>query len=121
MIATLPPGTRVVPVLNAPDDWRAEFIAHEVERACVGHCFSYANYEPPSQEFRIRVHSGSPIVTPSSADAEDMLRANYVVKVSDLPLTAIYQCDDSNFIRLCSTPLVPGESVQKTIDTAGDD
>jgi hypothetical protein len=118
VVATLPSGSRVVPVLNAPDDWRAEFIYHSVERACIGRCFSYANYEPASQEFRVRVQPGSPIVTSSSDEAEAMARGDYLVKTSDPPLTAIYQCDDSDFTKLCAITLQPGETEEKTIDSA---
>lgn len=120
VVATLPVGSRIVPVLNAPDDWRAEFIYHVVERACIGHCFSYANYEPPSQEFRVRVYPGSSIVTSSSDDAEAMARGDYVVKTSDPPLTAIFQCDDSDFTKLCAVPLRPGQTVEKAILDFGD-
>jgi hypothetical protein len=112
LVAALPAGTRVVSVLNAPDAWRVQFIYHVVERACIGRCFSYANYEPASRQFRIRVHSGSPIVTSSSDDAEAMASGNYVVKSSDPPLTAIYQCHDSDFTILCAAPLHPGETVE---------
>jgi len=31
-----------------------QFIAHSVDRACIGHCFSYSNYEPSSGQFRVR-------------------------------------------------------------------
>ena len=120
VVATLPVGSRIVPVLNAPDDWRAEFIYHAVERACIGRCFSYANYEPASQEFRIRVDPGSSIATSSSDDAEAMATGDYVVKNSDPPLTAIYQCDDSDFTKLCAIPLHPGETEEKTILDSGD-
>ncbi len=120
VVATLPFGSHVVPVLNAPADWRAEFVYHVGERACIGRCFSYPNYEPASQEFRIRVHPGSPIVTSSSGDAEAMASGDYVVKNSDPPLTAIYQCDDSDFIKLCAAPLQPGKTVESPNLDSGD-
>jgi hypothetical protein len=110
--ATLPVGTRVVPYVNPPSGWRVEFVYHVVERACIGRCFSYANYEPASRQFRIRVHAGSPIVTSSSDDAEAMASGNYVVKPSDPPLTAIYQCHDADFTLLCAAPLHSGETVE---------
>ena len=121
LVATLPYGTRVVPVLNAPDDWRIEFIHHTVDRACIGHCFAYANYEASSLQFRVRAHPGNPFVCPLSDDAESMPSGDYVVKPTDPPLTAIYQCDDSDWTRLCAAPLHPGEKTEApTLDSGND-
>jgi hypothetical protein len=118
VIAGLPQGAHVIPYLNAPDDWRVEFIYHVVERACIGHCFSYSNYEPASGQFRLRVRPGSPIVTSSSDDAESMASGDYDIKPSDPPLIGIYQCDDNDFTKLCAAPLQPGESTQTpTLDS----
>ena len=55
LVASLPVGTRIVPTIAADPDWRAEFIGHAAERACVGRCFVYSNYEPSSRQFRVRV------------------------------------------------------------------
>src|SRR5581483_9729508 len=46
-LAALPPGTRVIPTIVPPRDWRAQFIGHLAERACIGRCFAYSNYEAP--------------------------------------------------------------------------
>ena len=120
LVTTLPYGTRVVPVLNAPDDWRVQFIHHAVERACIGHCFSYSNYEPSSLQFRIRVRPGSPVVDASSDDAESMPSGDYVVKPTDPPLTAIYQCDDSDITKLCAALLHPGDKTETPTLNSGD-
>ncbi len=120
VVATLPIGTRVVPVVNAPSGWRAAFIFHEVERACIGRCFSYSNYEPSSLEFRVRVAPGSSIVTSSADVAESAATGDYVVRDSDPPLTAIYQCDDGDFTKLCAARLRVGETVETPIVENGD-
>ncbi len=108
----LPSGTRVVPVVNAPADWRIQFIAHSVERACIARCFSYSNYEASSGQFRVRVGPGSPIVTESSDKSEEMASGNYVVKPEDLPLVSIYQCDDADWTKLCAAPLQSGQKTE---------
>jgi hypothetical protein len=113
LTATLAYGTRIVPVINAPGEWRVQFIGHAIERACVGRCFSVANYEPSSGQFRIRVRAGSPVVTDSSGTAEDMAGGEYVVKPSDLPLTAIFQCGESGFTKLCAAPLTAGKKTEE--------
>jgi hypothetical protein len=109
LVADLPAGTRVVVTIDAPPDSRITFIGHSVERACIGHCFSYANYEPASGEFRVRVREGSPVVTSSTDAAEDMASGEYEVDDSDLPLKQIYQCDARDLTKLCIRDLVAGE------------
>jgi hypothetical protein len=110
LVGDLPAGTRVIVSARAPADSRIAFIGHAVERACIGHCFSYANYEPASGEFRVRVRKGSPVVTSSTDDAEDMASGEYEVDDSDLPMKQIFQCDASDLTKLCIRDLVAGES-----------
>jgi len=106
----LPPGTRVIVTARAPADSRIAFIGHAVERACIGRCFSYANYEPASGEFRVRVRKGSPVATSSTDDAEDMAAGEYEVDDTDLPLKQIYQCDANDLTKLCIRDLEAGET-----------
>jgi hypothetical protein len=112
LITKLAYGTRVVPVVNAPADWRIQFIAHSVERACIGRCFSYSNYEPSSGQFRVRAEPGSELVTDSSEKSEDMASGDYVVKPEDLPLVSIYQCDEADWTKLCAVPLKVGQKTE---------
>jgi hypothetical protein len=106
----LPIGTRMLVTARAPADSRITFIGHAVERACIGHCFSYANYEPASGEFRVRVRKGSPVATSSTDDAEDMASGEYEVDETDLPLKQIYQCDAADLTKLCIRDLAAGET-----------
>ncbi len=109
LVGDLPAGTRVIVTVRAPPDSRIAFTGHAVERACIGHCFSYANYEPASREFRVRVRKGSPVVTSSTDDAEDMASGEYEVDDTDLPLKQIYQCDRADLTKLCIRDLEAGE------------
>src|SRR5690348_9882611 len=45
LVATLPKGERVTATIWAPSDSRLPFIVHMMDRACVGRCFSFQNYE----------------------------------------------------------------------------
>ncbi|HWZ97835.1 MAG TPA: hypothetical protein VN025_08750 [Candidatus Dormibacteraeota bacterium] len=112
LVAKLPNGTRVVPVVSAPDDWRVQFIAHSLERACIGRCFSYSNYEPSSGQFRVRARPGSPVVTDSVDKSEAMSSGDYVVQPEDLPLVSIYQCGDADWTLLCAAPLSAGNKTE---------
>jgi hypothetical protein len=109
LLTGLPWGTKVIATISEPQASRMEFIAHIVDRACIGRCFSYANYEPSSGQFRIRVRQGSPVVTASSDDSEDMQGGAYEVQDEDLPLKLIYQCDQDDLTRLCLRDLAKGE------------
>jgi hypothetical protein len=105
----LPFGTRVITTVWAPPDSRVSFIGHIVDRACIGHCFSYANYEPSSGQFRVRVHPGSPVVSASDDDTEDMQAGEYEVQEEDLPVMEIFQCDEKDLTKLCVRLLTSGE------------
>src|SRR6267378_4114513 len=107
LVSKLAPGTRVIVMIEAPAASRMEFVDHAAERACIGHCFSYANYEPSSRQFRVRVREGSPVVTSSADNAQDMASGQYEVQDEDLPIKQIYQCDEKDLTRLCIRDLGP--------------
>ncbi len=109
LVSRLPFGTRVIATVWAPPDSRVSFIGHIADRACIGHCFSYANYEPSSGQFRIRAHPGSPVVSASDEDTEDMQAGEYEVQDEDLPVMEIFQCDENDLTKLCIRDLASGE------------
>jgi hypothetical protein len=109
LTAKLPFGTLVIPTVTSPPDSRVQFVHHIVDRACIGHCFTYSNYEPSSSQFHVRVVPGSPIIASSAAEAQEMEAGNYVVRPSDPPFVDIYQCDPIDFTVLCARRLNPGE------------
>jgi hypothetical protein len=103
----LPPGQRIIATIYSFPGSRV-FMNHIVDRGCLGHCFSYGNYEPSSQQFRVRANPGNRIVTASAQSANDIEVGEYVVQPSDLPIYQIFQCD-LNMTELCMRELVPGE------------
>jgi hypothetical protein len=106
----LPMGTRVIPTVWASPGSRVSFIGHVVDRACIGRCFNYANYEPASREFRVRVRpGGSSVATASSDDSEEMESGEHEIQDEDLPLKEIYQCDAGDLTKLCIRDLESGE------------
>jgi hypothetical protein len=114
LVSKLPYGTRVVETIWNPEDSRVYFILHIVDRVCIGRCFSYANYEPSSGAFRIRVRPGSPVVTDDQAASDEMERGVYVVRPQDLPMMQIYQCDERDLTKLCMRSLAAGEKNNRT-------
>jgi hypothetical protein len=109
LVSGLPFGQKVTTTIWAPPDSRLPYIAHIVDRACVGRCFSYENYEPSSGEFRVRVRTGSPIAADDPDASEAMQAGEYVVQAGDLPMMHIYQCDERDLTKLCMRALAAGE------------
>jgi hypothetical protein len=99
----------VIETIAAPRDSRVPFINHIVDRACIGRCFTYSNYEPASGQFRIRVRPDSPVATDSADSAQAMEDGKYVVRPQDLPMTQIEQCGGNDLTRLCMRDLSAGE------------
>jgi hypothetical protein len=110
LLSGLAPGTKVIATISEPEGSRMEFISHIVDRACIGRCFSYANYEPSSGQFGIRVKQGSPVATASVEDSEEMQGGTYEVREEDLPLKLVYQCDQNDLTKLCLRDLAEGET-----------
>jgi hypothetical protein len=88
VVAELPTGQRVVLSISLPDS-QVPALMHTIDRACVGRCWSYANYEPSSGQFRIRVAGKTSIVAATDADSGVMQSGTYVVKPGEPPLTQI--------------------------------
>src|ERR1700682_2541578 len=108
--SNVPVGGRVAATIWASPDSRIPYIVHLVDRACVGKCFSFQNYEPPSRQFRVRVEEGgSPLNTDDSDTSQQLEAGEYVVQPEDLPMAQIYQCDESDLTRLCVRQLTAGE------------
>ncbi|HWG59747.1 MAG TPA: hypothetical protein VN661_11930 [Candidatus Acidoferrales bacterium] len=107
LVRTVPHGSRVIGSISPHPDSRV-FIQHILDRACIGHCFSYGNYEPGTRLFRVRAGPGNPFVLSNYSLALQTETGDYVVQPRDLPIWQIYQCDVSG-IRLCIRPLTAGE------------
>jgi hypothetical protein len=89
-VATIAPGQRVVSAFRDPDLRVVTALAHMIDRACLGRCYSYANYEPSTGQFRIRADAPNPIVAASFQQSWTLQDGTYEVRESDLPL---YQVD----------------------------
>jgi hypothetical protein len=103
----MPPGERVVASIG-PSPGSRLLINHIVDRACIGHCFSYGNYEPSSEQFRVRALAGNPIVVSDSASFAQIDGGSYEVREKDLPISEIYRCQN-NESELCLHELKAGE------------
>lgn len=102
LVAEMPAGQRVINAVNDPV-LRAGPVVHMIDRVCVGRCFSFANYEPSTAQFRVRVKGPNPIVAATYADSLAMQTGRYVVKPRDLPLYVV-DLDAQGLLALRSLP-----------------
>lgn len=83
-----PPDSRLVSLVTGQPAGLNP-INHMIDRACIGRCFSYANYEPATGAFRLRARPGSPANMHSVEAVRAMQAGRYTVGRQDLPLYGI--------------------------------
>jgi len=109
LVAGLPFGYRVSYTLYFGENNRINF-RHLVERACIGKCFVYSNYEPATGQFRIRLSpTGSRLASSDPGQTADMELGEYVVRTADLPMAHVYQPDEADLTKLSIRELAAGE------------
>jgi len=108
LVRTLPPNQRALATIKPPPGSRV-LIQHMIDRACIGQCFSYGNYEPASGMFRVRSLPGNPYCVTDSESVADMEDGSYEVTAEDLPAYQVYQCSTTG-TDLCIRPLKAGEA-----------
>lgn len=108
-LAQVPVNSRVIGLLRVPSR-RPSPGLHAVDRACIGHCFSYATYEPSTRQFRVRAATGNPIVMADYADVWAAELGHYRVQARDLPVFLVYLCGPDSQ-QVCSRELHEGEVI----------
>jgi len=107
LVRTVPAGERILFTIHQPRNYR--FAGdHIVDEACLGHCFSYGNYEAASNAFRVRAYEGNRIVMSRLPQISAMELGEYTVQPEDLPAELVYQCGPS-WTDFCIRPLKAGE------------
>jgi hypothetical protein len=116
-VAALPPGHRVVGTIQSGAESRVG-IDHIVDRACVGRCFSYANYEPSGGTFRIRAAPGNSIVVAGPAAESGTRSTADAVQALDPPVFEISLCD-ARTVSVCVRELTADEMNDLVEDRSG--
>jgi hypothetical protein len=93
LVQQIPPGQRVFATILTFADGDGVTTMHIIDRACIGRCFDYANYEPSTGQFRVRANCGNQFVMTDPESAWHAQIGKYIVQQSDLPLVEIYQSD----------------------------
>ncbi len=105
VVSTVPQGSRVVSVItDAPFAVR-----HLIDRACIGRCYSFANYEPTTGQFRVHVLPGSRSNVDTFFGSLQLQAGRFTVRASDDPLLEIARCADGDD-SLCLRVLHAGDS-----------
>jgi len=97
VISQIPAGQRIVSGIDDPF-LHVFAVTHMIDRVCLGRCFSYANYEPSTAQFRIRTVADNPYVTARYDDSWRMQTGSYVVKDRDLPLLQVVLDKDGRMV-----------------------
>lgn len=88
LAAQLPFGARVVSPISDPS-LRVNALGHMIDRACIGRCFSYANYEPATAQFRLRAVPGNSYVASTYRDSWELQSGQHIRRSGELPLMCV--------------------------------
>lgn len=88
LVGKLPPGQRVVGAVS-DSGARVNGLLHVVDRACIGRCFSYANYEPATGQFRIRINGPNPAVASNMKVVQELEEGQHIVTREEDPLYSV--------------------------------
>jgi hypothetical protein len=113
VVAALPADQRVILTVRDEDIGVPKFL-HLIDRPCIGHCFDYENYEPSTDQFRLRVTRPNPVVMSSFEDTQRVDQGTYVVKPQDAPLYDVHLCRD-HAARFCADLASPGQTLKLDI------
>lgn len=84
-VRTVPAGARVAAHIDL-DAGRLYPYLHMVDKACIGHCYSYGNYEASTTQFRVRARTGNGIVAADVPSSLALQTGRYTVKDGEAPI-----------------------------------
>jgi hypothetical protein len=104
-VARLEPGQRLISGVDDPN-LRTSAVTHMIDRVCLGRCYSFANYEASTAQFRVRAAADNRYVVSRYADSFAMQMGAYIVKPADLPLYKV-DIDRGRFVVRALQPGIP--------------
>jgi hypothetical protein len=110
VVMQLPENARVISYLRSTA--MPIQLLHTVDRACLGRCYSYANYEPSSRQFRVRAGAGNSMVMADYHNVAAVERGRYRVQADDLPVFLVYLCGPDK-LQVCSSELHEGDVISE--------
>ena len=88
-LSNLPPGSRSAISLRDSASWRLNGLEHAGAMVCIGRCFDYGNYEPPSAAFRVRVSGPNTVVVSDMDRAGEIADGTHIVTPAEAPLYTV--------------------------------
>jgi hypothetical protein len=108
LVQQLPPGQKVVAAITDTDT-RLNAPLHMIDRACIGHCFSYGDYEPATGQFRIRIAGLNGVAAPTMKVVQDIENGEHIVTPQEAPLYSVCLNDKTGEGRFILRALQAGE------------
>ena len=90
----LPAGQRVVIVVQDSGSRRLNGLVHVADGVCVRRCFDYADYEPSTGQFRLRVLVPNGVVAPTMETVSEIELGEHIVTREEAPLYSICPSPD---------------------------
>jgi hypothetical protein len=90
ILATLPPGQRVVTALrDSASRFSMNGLIHVGSAACIGHCWDFGNYEPATGQFRVRVSGPNGVVADNMDKVGELESGRHIVTAEEAPLYSV--------------------------------
>lgn len=104
-----PRGSRVVLGIRS-EGLRIDPLNHMIDRACIGRCYSYGNYEPSTKQFQVQAIAPNPFVADNYGDSWAIQFGEYRVRPREEPIFAVCAGKTGMFVR----ELRAGETIPRT-------
>jgi hypothetical protein len=88
-----PEGARFVAEISDSNS-RLSPLMHAADWACIGHCFSYANYEPATGQFRIQVDRPNSFAAFDMRTVQEIEDGRHIVAAEEAPVYAVCRCEE---------------------------
>jgi hypothetical protein len=93
LVAKLPAGQRVIAAIS-DSGARLNALIHVADRACIGRCFSYGNYEPATGQFRIHITGPNRVAAPNMMVVQEIEEGQHIVTPAEDPLYSVCPIDN---------------------------
>jgi hypothetical protein len=112
LVASIPRDARVVARFHDPPELMRFVLMQVLDRACIGRCYAFNNYEPSTRQFRLRAEPGNGFVRANEDERKLADRGIIESGGKRIPVFEIGQCRQTGD-EICIHPLVPGASQER--------
>jgi hypothetical protein len=96
LVSQLPAGKRVVAEVQDNGSPQLNGLIHVASSICLGHCWDYANYEPASAAFRVRVSGPNGILVHDVHVVKEIELGEHIVTPEEDPLYTVCRSAESD-------------------------